>query len=107
MISTTRRSMSASSASIFLSRRTTSAAAGGAKHDMFDEGEPEPGAAALAAGARIDPIEALGQPRDMGGGDALAMVDHAEADQVRPGVGEPHANLSPGPAIFERVDDEV
>src|ERR1044072_9277478 len=74
---------------------------------MLDDGEAEAGAADLAAAAGIDPVEALGQPRHVLGGDSFALVDHAEAEEVRPAVFEadPHRRLLA--AIFERVDDEV
>src|SRR6185436_9469108 len=74
---------------------------------MLDDGEAEPGAADLAAAAGIDPVEALGQPRDMLGGDALAPVDHAEADQLRPAILEPDPDRRLRAAIFERVDDQI
>ena len=50
-----------------------------AQHDMLDDGEAEPGAADRAAAPGIDPVEALGEPRDMLGRDALALVDDAAA----------------------------
>src|SRR4051812_16590603 len=74
---------------------------------MLDDGEAEPGSADLAAAPGVDAVETLGQTRNMVGGNAVAMVDHAEADQVRPRIGEPHPDLRPRFAIFERVDDQI
>ena len=46
-------------------------------HDMLDDREAEPGAAEFARARAIDPIEALGEPRDIGGGNSLAGIsDH-------------------------------
>ena len=41
-----------------------------AGEDVLDDGEAEAGAAMLAAGVDIDPVEALGEPRDVLLGDA-------------------------------------
>src|SRR5690349_16143484 len=46
--------------------------------DVLDDRQTEAGAADPAAARRIDPIEALGQPRNMLGGDALALVGDPE-----------------------------
>ena len=48
--------------------------------DMLDDRQAEAGAAERAASARVDPVEALGHPRDMLGGDALALVGDGELD---------------------------
>ena len=41
-----------------------------AVEDVLDDGEPEPGAALLAARGDVDAVEALGEPRQMLGRDA-------------------------------------
>ena len=46
--------------------------------DVLDDGEAEAGALLLAARLRIDPVEALGQPRHMLGRDADTMVGDRE-----------------------------
>lgn len=43
-------------------------------HDVFDDGEAKAGAAGFAVAAAIRPVEALGQARDMGRVDAVAVV---------------------------------
>ena len=43
-------------------------------HNLLDDGEPEPGPAAVAAAGGIDPIEALGQPRKMFRRNSVAMI---------------------------------
>ena len=50
--------------------------------DMLDDGEAKPGAARVAAARRIDTIESLGQAGEVGGGDAIALVGHAQ-DRAR------------------------
>ena len=52
--------------------------------DMLDDGEAEPGAARIAAARGIDAVEALGQAREMVGGDAVAMVAHDQQRRARP-----------------------
>src|SRR6202030_2905317 len=54
--------------------------------DVLDDGKTEPGAAELARAGGIDPVEALRQPRDVLGQDALAVV--ADGDQRRGRAGE-------------------
>src|SRR3954469_22179889 len=78
-----------------------------AEHDMLDDGEAEAGAADRAAAPRIDPVEALGQAGDMGGGNAFALVDHADPEQIGRPVLKPNADRRPGSAVSERVDHEV
>src|SRR5207237_3476249 len=53
-----------------------------AEHDMLDDGEAEAGAADGAAASRVDAIEALGQAGDVDGRNALALVDHADPDEI-------------------------
>ena len=50
--------------------------------DMLDDGEAEAGAAELARARGIDAIEALGEPRQMVGRNAVALV--ADGDRQRP-----------------------
>ena len=45
-----------------------------AVEDVLDDGQPQPGAALLAARLDIDAVEALGEPRQVLGGDAGAEV---------------------------------
>ena len=59
-----------------------------AGEDVLDDGEAEAGAAMLAAGLDVDPVEALGQARQVLLGDARAEV----ADRRRP------ARRPPSPA---------
>src|SRR3546814_9554213 len=42
--------------------------------DVLDDGEPQPGAAEVAAAGGIDPVEPFGQARQVLARDALAMV---------------------------------
>src|SRR5262245_12521382 len=46
--------------------------------NVFDDGEAKPGAALLPTGGDADPIEALGQPRQMLRRDAGAVVGHRQ-----------------------------
>src|SRR6476469_6672914 len=74
--------------------------------DMLDDREAEPGAAERAAAARIDPVEALGDSRDMLGGDAVALVAHAEMDHVA-FAPQPDANRRSPPAVAKRVHHQI
>ncbi len=47
-------------------------------HDVLDQRETQAGAALRAAFGDIDPVEALGQPRQMLGGDARPVVAHRD-----------------------------
>ena len=65
-----------------------------AVHDVLDDGEAEPGAAFLAARGGIDPIEALGEPRQVLRRDPRPVVGDARvwvtvADDG-PGIGPEH-----------------
>src|SRR5438876_7928627 len=55
--------------------------------DMLHDGEAEAGAAKLARAGGVDPVEALREPRDVLGKDALAVV--ADRDLRRGGPGKP------------------
>ena len=41
---------------------------------MLDDGESQPGAAELAGAGGIDPVEALGETRQVSGSNAVALV---------------------------------
>ena len=45
------------------------------RDDVFDDGEAESGAAELPAAGRVDPVEPLGQSRQVFARDARAVVD--------------------------------
>src|SRR5882757_5067665 len=74
--------------------------------DVLDDGEAEAGAADGAAARRVDPVESLGQARQVLLGDALALVadghDQAGAPSFRDGAGgnADDAVLSP---VIDRV----
>ncbi len=53
--------------------------------DMLDDRQAEPGAARFAAARGIDPIKALGQARQMIGGDPVAR-DRVDPQQRPPAV---------------------
>ena len=46
--------------------------------DVLDDRQAEPRAARIAAARGVDAIKALGQPRNVVGGDAVAMISHHE-----------------------------
>ena len=52
--------------------------------DVLDDGEAEAGAAQLARARGIDAIEALGEPRQMVGRNAVALVATATATRRAP-----------------------
>ena len=54
-----------------------------AADDVLDDGEAEAGAAEARAARRVDPVEALGQARQVLAGDALALVDDRDRRQRR------------------------
>src|ERR1700704_4703494 len=80
--------------------------------DMLHDGEAETGAAKLPRAGGIDPVEALGEPRDVLGENALAVVADRDLRRGRPrealqwGAG---ADLDGGPGapVFDRVIDQV
>src|SRR3990167_706162 len=49
-----------------------------AQQHMLDDGQAKPGATGVAGTAGVDPVEALGQARQMLGFDTQAAVLHAE-----------------------------
>ena len=48
--------------------------------DVLDDGEAEARAAELARARGVDAIEALGEPRQMGGRNAVALVADGDGD---------------------------
>ena len=60
---------------------------------VLDDGEAEAGAAELARAGIVDPVEALGEARQMRGGNAVALV----ADRDREPVGRGRPRRAPGP----------
>src|SRR5215204_3982947 len=80
--------------------------------DVLHDGEPEPGAALLAALDNVGAVEAFGQARQVLGRDAGAMIAHGKLDLGRatPGgtvAGEPDLDALARAAVFHRVLDEV
>src|SRR5687768_4629038 len=75
--------------------------------DMLDDGETEPGSADRSASAGVDPVESLGQARQMLDRNALAAVDDGKAKLGRPVILQAHRHLRIDPSIFESVDDQV
>src|SRR5579883_3649726 len=80
--------------------------------NMFNDREPEAGATELPGAGRVDPVEALGQPRNMLAEDALAVI--ADRDQRGGRARKPpgrdagaHLHGGSGPAVFDRVVDQV
>src|SRR5690606_28457941 len=61
-----------------------------AQQHMLDDGQPQAGAAGVRGAAGVDPVEALGETRDMPGLDARAGVTHR---QVRALVVAPPADV--------------
>src|SRR5262245_55916607 len=54
--------------------------------DVLDDGQAQTGAALLPARRHVDAIEALGQPRQMLGGDAWTVVDDLDPQAAGPAV---------------------
>src|SRR5437868_6031514 len=73
--------------------------------DMLDDGEAEPGAAAVAATRGVDAVEALGQARQVLRRDSLAAVGDGELDMAESFAGQRHDDFLAGPraAIAKRV----
>jgi len=83
-----------------------------AVEDVLDDSEPEPGAAFFPARRDVDPVEPLGQPRQMLRRDAGPIVDHR--DGVAPGLAAERGDVlgldlhvAAALAIFERVLHQV
>src|SRR5688500_9193159 len=73
--------------------------------DVLDDGEAEAGTAGRAATARIDPIEAPRQMRDVLGVDAFAAIPDREHDEARVTAYDREIDLGIGRAVLERVVD--
>ncbi len=46
--------------------------------NMFDDGQPQAGAAQPAAAGLVHPVKTLEEPGQSGGGDALALIAHRD-----------------------------
>ena len=80
--------------------------------DVLDDGEPKTGAALLPARRHVDPVEPLGQARQMLGRDAGPIIDHG--DGVAPGLAAERGDvlgldlhMAAALAVFERVLHQV
>src|SRR5687767_7662845 len=78
-----------------------------APDDMLDDGEAEAGTADRAAPAGIDAVEAFGEPRNVLGRDALALIDHRQPDEISIGRLESNADLRAGAAVSDGVDQQI
>ncbi len=107
-----------------------------ARHDMLDDGEPESRALDLATAALVHAVEALAQPRQAAGRDALAIIADPHPGKTAPGQlpgfdnGDPvgvgplpaagaaggvavggladaDANATAGSGVLDRIGDEV
>ena len=74
--------------------------------DVLDDGEPEAGAAGGAGAALVDPVETLGEPRQVLQGDALAVVRHAELGAVRVLL-PADAEMGAGRGVVDGIMDQV
>src|SRR5512135_3381402 len=78
-----------------------------AQYDVLDDREAEPGPAGGAGAAAVDPVEALGQPRQVFRGDAdpgVAHLEHAAAV----GVDAPRErDRATGRRVPDRIADQV
>ena len=52
-------------------------------HDMLDDREAQAGAAQLARARPVDPVEPLGEPRDIGRGNSFAGIGDRQFDPSR------------------------
>ena len=79
--------------------------------DVLDQRQAQPGAALGAALRHIDPIEALGQPRQMLGSDARTTIAHRNARfrfAIRPlPAGQRDVHPLAGRRVFQRVLHEI
>ena len=87
-------------------------AAAVALNDVLDNGKPKPGAAHGARPLRIDPVKALGEARQMFGGDAVADIADRNPHcrrlvRCRRCRRHRDGNFRPGAAVFERIRDQV
>ena len=69
-------------------------------HHVAHDGEPEPGAAGLAAPGLVDPVEALEDAVQVAAGDADAVVVHAPAPTWPPSGGTSTSTVAPGSEYF-------
>src|SRR5205085_5199313 len=74
---------------------------------MLDDRQPEPGAAGVARAAAVDPIEALGQARQMLARDADARVAHFELAAAVAARRPRHVDAPARWRVAHRVVDEV
>src|SRR5262245_26674701 len=74
--------------------------------DVLHDGEAEAGPAELPGAGRIDPVEPLGQPRDMLLGDAFALVGDAEGDHGL-GRADPLQPLAAGDRVFDPLKGDA
>src|SRR5437879_845837 len=82
-------------------------AAAVAVDDVLDDGEAQPGATQLARARGVDAVEALGEPRQMVGGDAVALVADGDGDPALAGRTRHHAHRGGGLGVLQRVVDQV
>src|SRR5690606_25728016 len=77
-----------------------------AQQHMLDDGQPQAGAAGVRGAAGVDPVEALGETRDMPGLDARAGVTHR---QVRALLVAPPADvhLATVGGVLDRVEHQA
>src|SRR5215469_17341979 len=79
--------------------------------NMFDQRQTKSGATLRTAFGDVDPIESFGQPRQMLGRDAGAVIAHAHARFRLALDGRTRAELDVDPpsggAVFERVLDKI
>src|SRR5690606_34938149 len=78
-----------------------------AVEDVVHDGQPQPGAAQIAAARRVDPIESLGQARQVIARNTLAMVAYRDFQPVLVPAAEMDFDRRIRPAIFDRVVDQV
>src|ERR1700683_4094495 len=79
--------------------------------DVLDQRQTKPGAALRAAFRNVDPIEALGEPRQGFGRNARPVIAHADKSFGiaigRRSKAELDIDALAGGAVFERVLDQV
>src|SRR5205814_5474438 len=76
--------------------------------DMLDDSEAEAGAAGFAAARRIDPVEALGHPRQMLARNAGAIIGDGKQDpRAGPLGGDVDRRAGLVAAVTHRIADEI
>src|SRR5690606_22781243 len=81
-------------------------AAAVAQQHVLDDGQAEAGAAGAGGAAGVDAVEALGEPRQVPGLDADAVVRHAAVAALL--VGPPaQADLAAVGAVLHRIEHQV